>query len=194
MRARSSIRKEHRMTRLSLPVFDPANRLWSASLILAGAFFSLAFACAAPLAGFAAVAALTSARRAALALTASIWLANQLVGFTILHYPTDFETFAWGGALGVIALLCCEAARLVARFAGGAGAPFAALLASFLVYEGALFSVTSAVSGDVSHFALASVARIFTINVAAFLGLWTWSLLCAAVGAARPAALSSRHA
>ena len=182
------------MTRLSLPVFGERHLLWSASLILAGAFFSLAFACAAPLAGFAAIAALTSTRRGALALTAAIWLANQLVGFTILHYPTDFETLAWGGALGVVALLCCETARIVARFAAGAGAPSAALIASFLVYEGMLFSITSVVSGDVSHYALASVAWIFTINALAFLGLWAWSLLCAAIGAARPAALSSRHA
>jgi hypothetical protein len=180
------------MTRLSLPVFGERNLFWSGSLIVAGAFFSLAFACAAPLAGFAALAALTSTRRGALALTVAIWFANQIVGFTILRYPTDFETLAWGGALGVIALLCCETARLVARFAAGAGAPIAALVASFLVYEGLLFVITRAVGGDVSHYALASVARIFIIDASAFFGLWAFGLACAALGA-RPA-LSSRGA
>ncbi|MBG0811440.1 hypothetical protein IY145_18985 [Methylosinus sp. H3A] len=182
------------MTTLSLPVFGERNRLWSGSLILAGAFFSLAFACAAPLAGFAAIAALTCSRRGALASTAAIWLANQLVGFAILHYPTDFETLAWGGALGVIALLCCETARLVARVAVGAGAPIAALVASFLVYEGVLFVITRAVGGDVSHYALAGVTRIFAVDACAFFGLWAFGLACAAVGAARSSALSSRGA
>ncbi|WP_157234990.1 hypothetical protein [Methylosinus sp. LW4] len=173
------------MTRLSLPIIEERNLLWSGALILVGAFFSLAFACAAPLAGFAAIAALTSARRNALALTAAIWFANQLVGFTMLHYPLDFETLAWGGALGLIALICCETARFAVRMSIGAGAPFAALAASFLVYEGALFAITRAVGGDVSHYALASVARIFAINAGAFFGLWALALVCAAIGAGR---------
>lgn len=180
------------MTRLSLPIIEERNLLWSGALILVGAFFSLAFACAAPLAGFAAIAALTSTRRNALALTAAVWLANQLVGFTMLHYPLDVETLAWGGALGIIALVCCETARFAARMSIGAGAPFAALAASFLVYEGALFAITRAIGGDVSHYALASVARIFAINVCAFLGLWAFGLVCAAIGAGRRQVASLR--
>jgi len=84
---------------------DWRHPLWLALLVAASVVFSLGLACAAPFTAFGAAAALTLSRRDALVLVMSVWLANQLVGFTLLHYPWTANAFAWGGALGVVAVL-----------------------------------------------------------------------------------------
>ena len=61
--------------------------LWIALLVLASVVFSLGFACAVPLAAFAAIAALTLGKRDAFVLVGAVWLANQIAGFAINHYP-----------------------------------------------------------------------------------------------------------
>ncbi|MGJ0396744.1 MAG: hypothetical protein ACR65U_11035 [Methylocystis sp.] len=142
--------------------------LFAATFIAAGLVFSFAWACALPLAGFAAVAALAASRRDALLLTGAVWLANQAVGFLFLHYPTDASTLFWGGALGVIALLSCESAGLLARRFSGLGGGLAAFLASFVVYESLVLLVTAATGPGVDHFTAPVVTRIFFINLCVF--------------------------
>ena len=66
--------------------------LWIALLVLASAVFSLGFACAVPLAAFAAIAALTLSRRDAFTLVGAVWLTNQIAGFAIHHYPMTPST------------------------------------------------------------------------------------------------------
>jgi hypothetical protein len=163
----------------SLDRTSGARLAWLAAFVAAGALTTLGFACAAPFAGLAAVAALANSRRTALALTASAWLVNQIAGFAILHYPTDPETFAWGGALLLVALAACETARLVAPRLG----VVAAFVAGFVVYEGALFAATVATGGVTTHYALESVARIFLINAVAFAVLLAGSRLVATLAA-----------
>ncbi|MDQ6867846.1 MAG: hypothetical protein M3178_05420 [Pseudomonadota bacterium] len=70
--------------------------LWIALLVGASVAFSLGFACAVPLAAFAAIAALTLSRRDAFALVGAVWLANQIAGFAVHHYPVTASTLAWG--------------------------------------------------------------------------------------------------
>lgn len=154
--------------------------LWAATLIAAAVLFSFAWACALPLAGFAAAAALTSTRRDALLLTGAVWLANQAVGFLFLHYPTDSMTLFWGAALGVIALLSCESAGMLARRFPGLSGGLAAFLAAFVVYESLVLAVTAATGPGVDHFTAPVVSRIFFINLGAFAGL----LMLKAAGAA----------
>jgi len=154
--------------------------LWAATLIAATILSSFALACAVPLAGFAAVVALTASRREALLLTSAIWLTNQAVGFLFLNYPTDPMTLFWGGALGVIALLSCESAGLLARRFHGFAGGLAAFLASFVVYESLVLAVTAATGPGVDHFTAPVVSRIFFVNLFAFAGL----LMLKAVGAA----------
>ncbi len=154
--------------------------LWAATLIAASIVFSFAWACALPLAGFAAVAALTATRREALLLTGAIWFANQAVGFLFLHYPTDAMTLFWGGALGVIALLSCESAGLLARRFPGFAGGLAAFLAAFVAYESLVLAVTAATGPGVDHFTAPVVSRIFLVNLGAFAGL----LMLKAAGAA----------
>jgi hypothetical protein len=85
--------------------------LWMGLLVVLSVLFSLASACAVPLAAFAAIAALTISRRHALALIGSVWLANQIAGFAIHHYPLTSTTFAWGAALGGVAIISVLAPR-----------------------------------------------------------------------------------
>jgi len=164
---------------------------WFALLVAASVAFSLGFACATPLAAFAAAAALTLPRRDALLLTAAAWLANQLVGFAFLAYPMSASTFAWGVAIGVAALLAAEAARwAAARGArGGTAVAFSgALLAAYAVYEAVLLVVAVAALGGVEDFTPAIVGRIFLINAGAYVGLLALNWLGAALGfAGKPA-------
>jgi hypothetical protein len=154
--------------------------LWAATLIAATVLSSFALACAVPLAGFATVAALTTARREALLLTGAVWFVNQAVGFLFLHYPTDAMTLAWGAALGVIALLSCESAGLLTRRFSGFAGGLAAFLASFVVYESLVLLITATTGPGVDHFTAPVVSRIFFINLCAFAAL----LMLKAAGAA----------
>lgn len=158
---------------ITLPAVSKDHRvaLWAATLIGASLLSSFTLACALPLAGFAAVVALTSTRRAALLLTGAIWFVNQAVGFLVLHYPTDATTLFWGGALGVIALVACESAGMLARRFPGFAGGLAAFLAAFVVYESLVLLITAATGPGVDHFTAPVVSRIFFINLAAFAGL-----------------------
>ncbi len=175
--------------------------LWLALLVTSSVAFSLGFACAVPFAAFGAVAALTLARRDALLLTGAVWLANQLVGFGILDYPWTTNTFAWGAALGIVAVLATLAAQAIAtRFErrGAVVALLAAFAGAFVMYEGGLFVVAAMLLGGTEDFVPAIMTRILEINVAAFAGLLVLNRLGTAVGlASRPAAALSvmeRHA
>ena len=137
-------------------------------LTAASVVLTLGFACALPLAAFATISALLFKRGPAIAALLSVWLANQVIGFTCLHYPADFITFAWGAALGGIALVSLGAAGAVlARVHGFAGLGLG-LSATFAVYEGSIYAASLASGADVSHFTLDGVTRIFLINAAAF--------------------------
>jgi hypothetical protein len=166
--------------------------LWLALLIAASVATSLGFACAVPLAAFAAAGALTLPRRDALLLVAAVWLANQVVGFAVLGYPWTVNCIAWGVALGAVALLSTVAALGVAgRLAaiGPVTRSVAAFLAAFVVYEGALFVVAALLLGGIEDFTPAIIARIFAINAIGMAALFVANRLGAAIGLVTPAGL-----
>jgi len=171
--------------------------LWLALLVAASIAFTLGFACAVPLAAFAAAAALTLPRRDALLLIGAVWLANQVVGFAILGYPWQADALAWGAALGAIAIAATLAAQRTAtrvEKAGTAVAALAAFAAAFAVYEGTLFAI-SAVLGMTEDFAPDIVAWIFAMNAGAMIGLMLLHRLGTIVGLApAPPAMRARHA
>jgi hypothetical protein len=147
--------------------------LWLALLVAASVAFTLGFACAVPLAAFAAAAALSLPRRQALLLVGAVWLANQVVGFAVLSYPWDAETLAWGAALGIVALFATLAAQAATpRLArpGSAAQALGAFAAAFAVYEGVLFAI-SVMVGATADFAPGIVAWILAMNAGAMLGL-----------------------
>ena len=170
--------------------------LWIALLVLASVVFSLGFACAIPLAAFAAIAALTLGKRDAFALVGAVWLANQIAGFAINDYPLEPSTFAWGAALGTVALASTLAAQWVKdRLPRGGGANAAgAFLAAFAVYEGSLFAISLVVGSGLSNFAPSIVRRILAINFIAFAALYLFHRLGVVAGIAKePPKLAARQ-
>jgi hypothetical protein len=180
---------------------DWRHALWLALLVGASVVFSLGLACAVPLAAFAAAAALSLSRRDALLLILLVWLANQLVGFTLLSYPWTASTFAWGAVLGVVAVLATLAGQWTAKrsMKAARAVRFAAtFLIAFAVYEAVLFATSATLLGGTEIYTAAIQGRIFAINAAAFVGLLALNHLAASVGLAnRPAitlAMTERHA
>jgi hypothetical protein len=159
--------------------------LWLTLLVAASVAFSLGFACAAPLAAFAAAAALTLSHRDALFLILLVWLANQLVGFTVLGYPWTASTFSWGVVLGTVAVLATLAGQwTIARSVDAARAVsfVATFLVAFAVYEMALFMVSFALLGGTEVFTGEIQRRIFVINAASFVGLLALNRFAISVG------------
>jgi hypothetical protein len=180
---------------------DWRHPLWLGLLVGASMVFSLGLACAVPLAAFAAAAALTLSRRDALTLILLVWAANQLVGFTVLDYPWTATTFAWGVALGIVAILATLAGRWMVRRSIKAGKTVtftATFLTAFAVYEAALFAISATLLGGTEIYTAAIQSRIFAINAAAFVGLLVLNHLAASVGLTnRPTttlAMTERHA
>ena len=159
--------------------------VWLGLLISASVAFSLGLACATPFAAFAAAAALTLPQRDALVLVTSVWFANQLVGFTVLHYPWTANTFAWGVTLGAVAVLATMASQWAVKRSADAARVFSfalTFLLPFVVYEAALFALSVGLLGGAEVFTGAIQGRIFVINVAGFIGLLALNRLAATVG------------
>jgi hypothetical protein len=169
--------------------------LWIALLVVASIVFSLGFACAVPLAAFAAIAALTLSRRDAFSLVGAVWLANQIAGFAVHLYPVTASTLAWGGGLGAVALLSTLAAQWVKDHLARSlmVAAIAAFLAAFAVYEGSLFAISLALTSGVSDYAPSIVGRIFAINTAAFAALFLVHRLGVFAGLAKGSRLPARE-
>ena len=148
--------------------------VWLAFMIAASVALSLGFACAVPLAAFAAMLGLTMDRRSAVLMTGAVWLANQAVGYTCLGYPTTANSIAWGAVLGLAAI----AAMLAARWSGMrfARLPRAATLAvafaaAFAAYEATLFAAALTLLGGTEDFTVAIVGRVLEINAISMLGM-----------------------
>ncbi len=162
--------------------------VWIGLLAAASVAFTLGFACATPLAAFAAVAALTMPRRDALLLVGSR-LARQPRRriSALLHYPWTADCLAWGAGFGAIGLLSVFAAEFGAKhFTGANGilASIAAFLTAFAVYEGLLFVASHIVQSGIENYTAAIVGRVFAINAIAFIGLLAVNKLGASAGLA----------
>jgi hypothetical protein len=172
--------------------------LWLALLVAASVAFTFGFACAVPFAAFGTVAAMTLNRRDALGLICAVWLANQIVGFTVLGYPWTGMTFVWGGILGVVAILSTLGAQWVAGERRTVTTVLRAFACAFAIYEGALFAVSAGVMGGTEDFVPSIVLRILAINAAAFAGLLVVNQLAATVGFATklafPLSMAGRQA
>ena len=160
---------------------------WLATLVAASVAFSLGFACAVPLAAFAALGALTFDRRTALLLITGIVVANQIVGFTVLHYPRDIATVAWGPAFLLVGLVATLAAFWVQRRCTGlhpAAAFLATFLAAFVFYEGTFFLISLLSGSGLYAYAPSIVLRIFELNAIGFAGLLIIRRIALAIGLA----------
>lgn len=162
----------------------PATWAWIGAIALASVLLSRAFACAMPFAALATLAAFNLPRREAVVLVILGWIANQVVGFGLLHYPWTAPTIAWGVAIGVAAIAGLIAARAVAERVSlprWAAIPLALAIA-FTAYEIVLFATTWVLPSGTGTFAPPVLMRIFAINVAAIGLLLAAHKLTALVG------------
>jgi hypothetical protein len=157
--------------------------IWIGLVAGSSILFSLALACATPVAALTAIAGLKMSRRAALVLVMAAWAANQAVGYLVLGYPTTWDSFAWGAVIGVAAVL---ATLMVSEIAGRQGwliiGVIAGFLAAFLVYEATLFAATALLPSGAEAFSLPVVSRILWINALALAGLLALHRLAMVVG------------
>jgi hypothetical protein len=137
--------------------------LWSAILGLTAVVGSYGLACVFPFAALAALAAATLPTRQAIALTGAVWVANQVVGFTLLSYGLGDHAISWGIVIGVAAFAALGAAklalgsetRLISLRSLGA------LVASIITYQAIMFVGAYAFDGFASSTPeiVATVAR-----------------------------------
>ena len=142
-------------------------------LTAARALASFAFACATPFAAFAAIAGAMLPLSAALPVVLAAWIVNQAIGFGVLGYPIELNTFLWGGAIGAAALIATVVSAQVLRRLPAIGRPAElalALLAAYVAYKGVLFAFTP-VLGGAGAFTVAIIARIGLLNVLWMIGL-----------------------
>jgi hypothetical protein len=150
------------------------------------ALASLVFACAAPFAAFAVVAAGMLPGRSALIAVGAAWLINQAIGFGLLKYPVDVNTMLWGAVILIAALASTLAASAILRYAHGNRiiALGIAFVAAFAAYELILLAATPVLGGH-EAFAPSIVARIAGLNTVWLAGLIIASeilrMLCAKV-------------
>ncbi len=148
--------------------------LWLATLVAASVAFSLGLACAVPLAAFAALGALTLDRRMALLVIIGSVVANQIIGFTVLHYPRDAATIAWGPAFLFVGITATLAAFWTKHRCAGLhpmAAALAIFTAAFAFYEGGFFLISLLTGSGLYAYAPAIVLRVFETNALAFTGL-----------------------
>jgi hypothetical protein len=156
---------------------------WGGILTVLTVASTLAVACGTPFAALATLAALFLPRRDAFVLIAVNWLANQAIGFGLLHYPLNWDCYRGGINLGIAALLSTMAALLaqgalrnVAMSAKATGS----FAAAFITYEGILFLTSPA--GSRADFAAPVVLYIFYVNAVAFVALLLLQTAAAAMG------------
>ena len=156
---------------------------WGGILTVLTVASTLAVACGTPFAALATLAALFLPRRDAFALIAVNWVANQAIGFGLLHYPLNWDCYRGGIDLGIAALLSTMAAMLAQRALRSVAATVRAIgsfAVAFVAYEGALFLLSPA--GSRADFAAPVVWYIFCVNAVALVALLLLQTTAAALG------------
>jgi hypothetical protein len=153
-------------------ILNPKTAAWPASLAAATVLGSFALACIFPFAAFATLAALTMRPRTGLALVASVWAANQAVGFFILSFPWDAQAVGHGIAILIATLAAFGVARLTAAKMGGN--PFVrsvtALVSAFAVYQ-VLLRAYAQFGGGAENFSAQIIGEVGLNDALWFAGL-----------------------
>lgn len=145
--------------------------IWIALIAGLTVIGSYGYACAAPLAAVAALAALKMERTDGLILVGLAWVINQAVGFLLLSYPHTTESYLWGAAIGFAAFVGYFAARAATR----ANVPAIAgwvitFLVAFAGYQAALYVGGWTFTDPSSGFTAEVVGEVFAINAVAYAG------------------------
>ncbi len=163
--------------------------IWTAILGATSIFGSYFFACVFPFAAIATLAALTlDVRRGALLVGAS-WLANQIVGFTLMHYPQEFSTVALGMSLGLGALAAYGVAGFVLRRIAQPLGTLGALVSAFVAYQLVIY-VGALGFGGADNFSAAIIRAVALNDALWFAGLFA---LYSGLGRALPTMFGMRR-
>jgi hypothetical protein len=149
-------------------------RVWPPLLVAASAVLTTVFTCITPFAAFAVVAATSLSRWSAVWLSVVVWLANQAVGYGVLHYPWTGRSAAWGVAIGGAAVVATLAAHwTVGRL--GAFRPslraLGAFVSAFVLYQLTLYAVAVSSLGGTTAFVPAIVGQVLLVNAVTLVGL-----------------------
>lgn len=141
---------------------------WLAAFLLTTLLFSVGLTCAVPLVAFAAICALRQSRPQALLFTGALWLATELIGFTLLRFPVGLAAFGWGALVGVALMIATLAAGAAAQRVPRVAGVVATFLSAFVAYEGVLWAVSRMVGGASGAFTTGILAQVFVLNGATF--------------------------
>jgi hypothetical protein len=156
---------------------------WGGILTVVTVASTLAVSCGTPFAALATLAALFLPRRDAFVLIAVNWLANQAIGFGLLHYPLNWASYQTGFSLGIAALLSTLAAMLAQRALRNAAAVMRTLGSfgvAFVSYEAAFFLLSPADNG--ADFGASVVLYILYVNAIALAALLLLQTSATALG------------
>ena len=150
-----------------------ANFIWIVILALAAVGATVALSCVTPFAALAVALAGTVGLRASIRVMIAVWLANQIIGFGLFHFPRTPGAFLVGLAIGGAAIACTVAAWAIVNRLRTWPPLFrlsVALLVSFVTYELTLFAVVVFL-GDPETFRPAIVAELGFINLLSLAGM-----------------------
>lgn len=157
---------------LSQPADERLIKYLSGGLLLGAAILlSGRYACAAPFAALAALAALSTDIRSGVVIAAGVWFANQAVGFAFLDYPLDSSCALSGAVLGLSTLVSFFAARFA--FAGFQRAHVfvqaaKALLFAFAAFQASLYAGMLATASGEAALSWLVIAQMASLNAAWF--------------------------
>jgi hypothetical protein len=179
----------------AMPTLSPAvaRNLWIGAMVAASTVTTLMLACATPFPALAAIAALHVRRTEGVALILVVWIAAQITGFGLLHYPVDADSIGWALALGVAAIGSLFAADLAARAMPGANYVARLVVAYVAAYIGFKLVVllgAFALQSGWAAFKAEVLARQFVRYGLILVGLVVFQRVLALVGVngdARPA-------
>ena len=160
-----------------------ANFIWLLILTLAAVGATVALSCVTPFAALAVALAGTVGLRASLRVMITVWLANQIIGFGLFHFPRTPDTFLVGIAIGCAAVVGTIAAWAVLNWMRSRPVLLRlgiALLASFAAYELTLLAAVVFL-GDLETFGPAILAELAVVNAVSLAGMIALNELLAAL-------------
>ena len=150
-----------------------ANSIWLLILTLTVVGVTLALSCVTPFAALAVALAGSVGLRASLRVMIAVWLANQVIGFGLFHFPRTPGAFLIGIAIGAAAVAGAIVAWVILNRLRSRPVLVRlslALMMSFAAYELALVAPV-AFLGDLETFRPAIVAELGLVNAGSLAGM-----------------------
>lgn len=160
-----------------------ANFIWLLILTVAAVGVTVALSCTTPFAALAVALAGTVGLRDSLRVMVAVWLANQLIGFGLFHFPRTPDTFLIGIAIGGAAVAGTLVAWLVLNHMRSRRVLLrrgVAFLASFAAYEVTLLAAVVFL-GNLATFRPAIIAELGFVNVVSLVSMIALNEVLAAV-------------